>query len=191
MDKRLKTHLFGFSKKDTIDYIENYQNECNEKMALLELDISKLTAENEKLRIENAKLSEEKDDVSDNLAKVLLKLDSISSELNEERKKSDENINVKNRVGEIFIDAKQRADSIVDEANKQAKNIRTFATEQAENTVSDINLTYMQLEQLRNNMKSVFNDFCSRVDNINLILKSSKDIIKIDSPNICSEKNKK
>lgn len=181
MDKKLKTRLFGFSRKDTMDYIQDYQESCGEKLAHLELEIAETKAENEKLKDENSKLAEEIRELSDNLSKTLLQLD-------EERKKSDENINVKNRVGEIFIDAKQRADSIIYEANKQAENIKTTAIEQAATTVSDIDSTYLQLEQLRSNMKTVFNDFCSRVDSINCILKSAKQNIKSETDGIFTEK---
>ncbi len=167
MDRKLKTKLFGFSRKDTLNYIESYQAECFEQ-------INELKAQIEQLKKENDKIAEEKSTLQAAVDSAENELNVIRAQLEDEKKKTSENENVKNRVGEIFIDAKEHADEIVSAAKKGAEKIITTAQNQAKSTVDDIDATYLQLEQLRANMKTVFNDFCDRVENINGILRSAK-----------------
>ena len=174
MDKKLKTRLFGFSRKDTLNYIESYQAECYKKITELKAEVDALQKENDCLKAEKSAVQAEIDNMK-------AELDNLSAQLEEERKKTAENENVKTRVGEIFIDAKERADSIVNTAKTDAENIRSAAINQAKSTVTDIDATYSELETLRNNMKTVFNDFCDRVDSINGILKSAKSNLNMDN----------
>lgn len=178
MNKKLKTGLFGFSKKETMDYIESCQSEYCEKINAFDSEINKLKSENENLRKVNIELT-------NGISALKAELERIKKQLEDKCKKTAENENVKNRVGEIFIEAREHADSIILGAKETADNIKTTAIRQAKSTVSDIDATYCKLEQLRNNVKSVFSDFCDRVDNIKSILSSAK--VNID-PDILSDK---
>ncbi|GEM_PF-3891175 len=178
MNKKLKTGLFGFSKKETMDYIESCQSEYCEKINAFDSQVNKLTSENENLNKANIELTTE-------INALKAELECIKKQLEDECKKTAENENVKNRVGKIFIEAREHADSIISGAQETADNIKTTAIRQAKSTASDIDATYCKLEQLRNNVKSVFSDFCDRVDNIKGILKSAK--LNLDS-DILSDK---
>ena len=103
MDKKLKTRLLGFSRKDTLNYIESYQAECYEKITELKAEVDALQKENDSLKAEKSAVQAE-------INSMKAELDNLSAQLEEERKKTTENENIKTRVGEIFIDAKERAD---------------------------------------------------------------------------------
>ena len=59
MDKKLKTRLLGFSRKDTLNYIESYQAECYEKITELSALLSAKEEEQMTLMTEWEELSME------------------------------------------------------------------------------------------------------------------------------------
>ncbi len=78
MDKKLKTRLFGFSRKDTMNYIESYQSECYEKITELKIQVDELAKE-------NADLKTEKSAVEAEISAMKKELDDLSLQLEAER----------------------------------------------------------------------------------------------------------
>lgn len=67
MKGKLKTVLFGFDKKETLNYIENYQRESQRKISALEDEISAIKEQAEALKSENEAFEKELTSVKDRL----------------------------------------------------------------------------------------------------------------------------
>ena len=67
MKGKLKTVLFGFDKKETLNYIENYQRESQRKRSALEDEISAIKEQAEALKSENEAFEKELISVKDRL----------------------------------------------------------------------------------------------------------------------------
>ena len=67
MKGKLKTVLFGFDKKETLNYIENYQRESQRKISALEDEISAIKEQAEALKSENEAFEKELISVKDRL----------------------------------------------------------------------------------------------------------------------------
>lgn len=67
MKGKLKTVLFGFDKKETLNYIENYQRESRRKISALEDELSAIKEQAEALKSENEAFEKELTSVKDRL----------------------------------------------------------------------------------------------------------------------------
>lgn len=67
MKGKLKTVLFGFDKKETLNYIENYQRESQRKISALEDELSAIKEQAEALKSENEAFEKELTSVKDRL----------------------------------------------------------------------------------------------------------------------------
>lgn len=67
MKGKLKTVLFGFDKKETLNYIENYQRESHRKISALEDELSAIKEQAEALKSENEAFEKELTSVKDRL----------------------------------------------------------------------------------------------------------------------------
>lgn len=83
MKGKLKTVLFGFDKKETLNYIENYQRESHHKISALEQELSAIKEQAETLKSENVAFESE-------LIEVKKRLDDAEKEAIAIKKVSDE-----------------------------------------------------------------------------------------------------
>ena len=83
MNGKLKTVLFGFDKKETLNYIERYQRESHRKISALEVEIELLKEQADKLKGENETFKNE-------LLTVKKKLIDAENEVNIVKEKSNE-----------------------------------------------------------------------------------------------------
>ena len=83
MKGKLKTVLFGFNKKETLNYIENYQRESHHKISALEQELSAIKEQAEMLKSENVAFESE-------LIEVKKRLDDAEKEAISIKKVSDE-----------------------------------------------------------------------------------------------------
>ncbi|MBQ5885708.1 MAG: hypothetical protein IIW79_04800 [Clostridia bacterium] len=83
MKGKLKTVLFGFDKKETLNYIENYQRESHHKISALEQELSAIKEQAETLKSENVAFESE-------LIEVKKRLDDAEKEAISIKKVSDE-----------------------------------------------------------------------------------------------------
>lgn len=83
MKGKLKTVLFGFDKKETLNYIENYQRESHHKISALEQELSAIKEQAETLKSENVAFESE-------LIEIKKRLDDAEKEAIAIKKVSDE-----------------------------------------------------------------------------------------------------
>ena len=83
MKGKLKTVLFGFDKKETLNYIENYQRESHHKISALEQELSAIKEQAETLKSENVAFESE-------LIEIKKRLDDAEKEAISIKKVSDE-----------------------------------------------------------------------------------------------------
>ena len=79
----MKTVLFGFDKKETLNYIENYQRESHHKISALEQELSAIKEQAETLKSENVAFESE-------LIEIKKRLDDAEKEAIAIKKVSDE-----------------------------------------------------------------------------------------------------
>lgn len=79
----MKTVLFGFDKKETLNYIENYQRESHHKISALEQELSAIKEQAETLKSENVAFESE-------LIEIKKRLDDAEKEAISIKKVSDE-----------------------------------------------------------------------------------------------------
>ncbi len=81
MGYKLKTGLFGFNKKATMNYIEGYQTECCEKLKVLKDELDSLHEQNARFADENNRLKAELDDTLAILEAEKKNCESLTSQL--------------------------------------------------------------------------------------------------------------
>ncbi|MBQ9958192.1 MAG: hypothetical protein IJO89_04000 [Clostridia bacterium] len=131
MKGKLKTVLFGFDKKETLNYIENYQRESHRKISALEDEISAIKEQAEALKSENEAFEKELTTVKDRLEAAENEAIAIKKASDEKDKRYIDEINETYQQLEIMRDnLKTALDSFI----KQVDNIN----DNLENTKNSI-----------------------------------------------------
>ncbi len=173
MSANLKTGLFGFNKKATMNYIEEYQKSAQSGVAELTQQLDASKTECNKLRASIEQVESENKTLCNRIIELETELKSIKAN------SSSDNDNVKTRVGEIFVEAKEYADGIIKDANDKSEKIKNETIKKARLTIESIEKTLHQNEKLRNEMKKACEDFDYRIDSINSALISAKSDLEL------------
>lgn len=120
MKGKLKTVLFGFDKKETLNYIENYQRESHRKISALEDEISAIKEQAEALKLENEAFEKELTSVKDRLEAAENEAIAIKKASDEKDKRYIDEINETYQQLEIMRDNMKTA---LDSFIKQVDNI--------------------------------------------------------------------
>lgn len=120
MKGKLKTVLFGFDKKETLNYIENYQRESQRKISALEGEISAIKEQAEALKSENEAFEKELTSVKDRLEAAENEAIAIKKASDEKDKRYIYEINETYQQLEIMRDNMKTA---LDNFIKQVDNI--------------------------------------------------------------------
>ncbi|MBQ3563511.1 MAG: hypothetical protein IJA21_02760 [Clostridia bacterium] len=120
MKGKLKTVLFGFDKKETLNYIENYQRESQRKISALEDEISAIKEQAEALKSENEAFEKELTTVKDRLEAAENEAIAIKKASDEKDKRYIYEINETYQQLEIMRDNMKTA---LDSFIKQVDNI--------------------------------------------------------------------
>lgn len=171
MSANLKTGLFGFNKKATMNYIEEYQKSAQSGVAELTQQLDASKTECDKLRASIERVESENKTLCNRIIELETELKSIKANSSSD--------NVKTRVGEIFVEAKEYADGIIKDANDKSEKIKNETIKKARLTIESIEKTLHQNEKLRNEMKKACEDFDCRIDSINSALISAKSDLKL------------
>ena len=131
MKGKLKTVLFGFDKKETLNYIENYQRESQRKISALEDEISAIKEQAEALKSENEAFEKELISVKDRLEAAENEAIAIKKASDEKDKRYIYEINETYQQLEIMRDNMKTA---LDSFIKQVDNIN----DNLENTKNSI-----------------------------------------------------
>ena len=131
MKGKLKTVLFGFDKKETLNYIENYQRESHRKISALEDEISAIKEQAEALKSENEAFEKELTSVKDRLEAAENEAITIKKASDEKDKRYIYEINETYQQLEIMRDNMKTA---LDSFIKQVDNIN----DNLENTKNSI-----------------------------------------------------
>ena len=131
MKGKLKTVLFGFDKKETLNYIENYQRESQRKISALEDEISAIKEQAEALKSENKAFEKELTSVKDRLEAAENEAITIKKASDEKDKRYIYEINETYQQLEIMRDNMKTA---LDSFIKQVDNIN----DNLENTKNSI-----------------------------------------------------
>ena len=131
MKGKLKTVLFGFDKKETLNYIENYQRESQRKISALEDEISAIKEQAEALKLENEAFEKELTSVKDRLEAAENEAIAIKKASDEKDKRYIYEINETYQQLEIMRDNMKTA---LDSFIKQVDNIN----DNLENTKNSI-----------------------------------------------------
>lgn len=131
MKGKLKTVLFGFDKKETLNYIENYQRESHRKISALEDEISAIKEQAEALKLENEAFEKELTSVKDRLEAAENEAIAIKKASDEKDKRYIDEINETYQQLEIMRDNMKTA---LDSFIKQVDNIN----DNLENTKNSI-----------------------------------------------------
>ena len=158
-----KKSLFGFSSRSVLDYIEQVQAEAVAVQADLNKRINELENKIGAAEQLASIKSSENDALSAELVIVKSKLADKEQEVTELRRECEKNDDIRNRVGDIFIEARTNANTIIDNARTNANRLESTAAHCAETAVNNIDGAYAELQQLRENMRSTFDDFCRRL----------------------------
>lgn len=129
MKGKLKTVLFGFDKKETLNYIENYQRECQHKITSLENEISSLKDQAEILKSEN---------------------DTFKIELNSAKKRL---IDAENEVKVIKKASDEKDKKYIDEIDETYKQLEIMRN----NMKSSLDSFIKQVENINNNLENTKN----------------------------------
>ena len=129
MKGKLKTVLFGFDKKETLNYIENYQRECQHKITSLENEISSLKYQAEILKSEN---------------------DTFKIELNSAKKQL---IDAENEVKVIKKASDEKDKKYIDEIDETYKQLEIMRN----NMKSSLDSFIKQVENINNNLENTKN----------------------------------
>lgn len=171
MSANLKTGLFGFNKKATMNYIEKYQKSAQSGVAELTQQLDASKTECDKLRASIEQVESENKTLCNRIIELETELKSIKANSSSD--------NVKTRVGEIFVEAKEYADGIIKDANDKSEKIKNETIKKARLTIESIEKTLHQNEKLRNEMKKACEDFDYRIDSINSALISAKSDLEL------------
>ena len=171
MSANLKTGLFGFNKKATMNYIEEYQKSAQSGVAELTQQLDASKTECDKLRASIEQVESENKTLCNRIIELETELKSIKANSSSD--------NVKTRVGEIFVEAKEYADGIIKDANDKSEKIKNETIKKARLTIESIEKTLHQNEKLRNEMKKACEDFDYRIDSINSALISAKSDLEL------------
>ena len=120
MKGKLKTVLFGFDKKETLNYIENYQRESQRKISALEDEISAIKEQAEALKSENEAFEKELTTFKDRLEAAENEAIAIKKASDEKDKRYIYEINETYQQLEIMRDNMKTA---LDSFIKQVDNI--------------------------------------------------------------------
>ena len=131
MKGKLKTVLFGFDKKETLNYIENYQRESHRKISALEDELSAIKEQAEALKSENEAFEKELTSVKDRLESAENEAIAIKKASDEKDKRYIYEINETYQQLEIMRDNMKTA---LDSFIKQVDNIN----DNLENTKNSI-----------------------------------------------------
>ncbi|MBQ2389481.1 MAG: hypothetical protein II305_05455 [Clostridia bacterium] len=131
MKGKLKTVLFGFDKKETLNYIENYQRESHRKISALEDELSAIKEQAEALKSENEAFEKELISVKDRLEAAENEAIAIKKASDEKDKRYIYEINETYQQLEIMRDNMKTA---LDSFIKQVDNIN----DNLENTKNSI-----------------------------------------------------
>ena len=131
MKGKLKTVLFGFDKKETLNYIENYQRESQRKISALEDEISAIKEQAEALKSENEAFEKELISVKDRLEAAENEAIAIKKASDEKDKRYIDEIDETYQQLEIMRDNMKTA---LDSFIKQVDNIN----DNLENTKNSI-----------------------------------------------------
>ena len=131
MKGKLKTVLFGFDKKETLNYIENYQRESHRKISALEDELSAIKEQAEALKSENEAFEKELTSVKDRLEAAENEAIAIKKASDEKDKRYIYEINETYQQLEIMRDNMKTA---LDSFIKQVDNIN----DNLENTKNSI-----------------------------------------------------
>ncbi len=171
MSANLKTGLFGFNKKATMNYIEEYQKSAQSGVAELTQQLDASKTECDKLRASIEQVESENKTLCNRIIELETELKSIKANSSSD--------NVKTRVGEIFVEAKEYADGIIKDANDKSEKIKNETIKKARLTIESIEKTLHQNEKLRKEMKKACEDFDYRIDSINSALISAKSDLEL------------
>ena len=131
MKGKLKTVLFGFDKKETLNYIENYQRESQRRISALEDELSAIKEQAEALKSENEAFEKELISVKDRLEAAENEAIAIKKASDEKDKRYIYEINETYQQLEIMRDNMKTA---LDSFIKQVDNIN----DNLENTKNSI-----------------------------------------------------
>ena len=129
MKGKLKTVLFGFDKKETLNYIENYQRESHRKISALEQELYAIKEQAEVLKSENAAFEKE-------LISVKNRLEAAEKESIAIKKASDEK-------DKKYIDE-------IDETYKQLEIMRDNMKDALDNFIKQVDNINDNLENTKN-----------------------------------------
>ena len=132
MKGKLKTVLFGFDKKETLNYIENYQRESHRKISALEDELSAIKEQAEALKSKNEAFEKELISVNDRLEAAENEAIAIKKASDEKDKRYIDEIDETYQQLEIMRDNMKTA---LDSFIKQVDNIN----DNLENTKNAIN----------------------------------------------------
>ena len=131
MKGKLKTVLFGFDKKETLNYIENYQRESQRKISALEDELSAIKEQAEALKSENKAFEKELTSVKERLEAAENEAIAIKKASDEKDKRYIDEIDETYQQLEIMRDNMKTA---LDSFIKQVDNIN----DNLENTKNSI-----------------------------------------------------
>ncbi|MBQ2815407.1 MAG: hypothetical protein IJE65_01900 [Clostridia bacterium] len=129
MKGKLKTVLFGFDKKETLNYIENYQRESQRKITTLESEISALKEQAEILKSEN---------------------DAFETELNSAKKRLED---TEKEVAAIKKASDEKDKKYIDEIDETYKQLEIMR----DNMKSSLDSFIKQVENINNNLENTKN----------------------------------
>ena len=129
MKGKLKTVLFGFDKKETLNYIENYQRESQRKITTLESEISALKEQAEILKSEN---------------------DAFETELNSAKKRLED---AEKEVAAIKKASDEKDKKYIDEIDETYKQLEIMR----DNMKSSLDSFIKQVENINNNLENAKN----------------------------------
>lgn len=197
--------LFGFKREDVINYIESVhknksmvEKQLSEQIEQLkkELDaqkteliqrdnsIEELNSKIEQTEILNAELKSQNEQLlneceqlkslQDKLSESLETINRLEAEVSEYRSRRREVEQLSEGIGKLYLVARTNAQAILSNATENAAII----SDEINKNIAEIEATQSKLEQLRGDLKNIFDSFDGNLDQICLSFNTAKESIK-------------
>lgn len=171
MGKKFGTSMFGFKRSMVIDYIESVNVEHTEVINNLTQQLNNTNQALNDAKAENSALK-------NNLKVCEEQLTNLNLMAQELRRRIEENEQMHQKIGDIFVEAKNSANTIIENATESAHSIVRSANECAANTLDDIAQTRSKLDNVRSDLSKMLNEFDSALNSISASLDKAKSDIK-------------
>ncbi len=171
---RFKKSLFGFRKSSVLNYIEEYQAEYIAKAEEDENKIGQLTEQLSELEQQYKQAVEINLALEGKLTECESAIVELSAMAHQLQCEVDNNKNLHEKIGNVYVEAKADAKQIVDNASDNARDIIKTADRSAGFTAAQIETTVEDLTSIRSDLERSVKSFNDRIKQINSTLSEVK-----------------